>query len=441
MKKYVLLLLGFVFPVGASINPAGQLVTRFGDNGTATLSLAGNITFNDIAIDSQQRIIVVGSLQDTGALVVRFLPTGELDISFNGVGYKTFFYNNTNDQAFSISLLGNVIYVGCYNGAGGTFGFVASFNDDGSFNQSWGTQGIFHFSTPSMRLLFNINVQSNGKVLVCGAQSDFLGHLARINAVGSALDTTFNATGTPGYQTITGYAALNFVVANNDSIYVVVSDNVNSAVYAFTQTGFVDTSYHGTGVSQIFADCSLDFIVIQSNGKILLAGNDQTYAIVKRLTTAGLLDTSFGQAGTVIVDPGLTAGFMVTIDDSFFVVSNFILDAEFFYYVKAYTSNGSTMTTFGHAGAIRLDSMTDNASSIVSAQYGTIVIGGNNATSGILQEYTQYNPGQVGFTDTSLSLVPNTLGESTIAVTPVYRVPVTNQELLPAYVRTGLTGF
>lgn len=445
LKKIFIVVFTVVFSAGASVNPAGQLVTRFGVNGTATLSLTeGSVQLNNVVVDSLQRIIVVGKVTSVGALVARFTPTGQLDTTFNTVGYRIFTSNGSDDRATCVGVLGNIIYVGCYGNVVDNL-FVTSFTETGAFNPSWGVNGTYAFNIASatQKRLTSLLVQQDGKLVIGGSLDSPNGFVARINSTGTALDTDFNANGTAGYQVLTNYFVVPFLMFfSNQRIGVVANDQNNSVVYVFTPAGIADTTFNSTGRSDVMSGLVMNSILIQSTGYIIIAGPDNTgqpSVLAKRLTPTGQVDTTFGVSGTATLLTRATcySAAMASVDNNFFVglfgIGTGVIA------VVGMSSNGSINTSFGNAGLANL-SITPYALS--SSLDGTMLSVGHDFTNGYIQQFTQYDTGQVGFTNSSTSVSSSSSSSGyVVGVAPVYKVPVTNTDVLPDYVRAGLLGF
>ena len=142
------------------------------------------------------------------------------------------------------------------------FSIANSFSQDGSFDNTFGTNGIVRFGINGQNVSAESAVlQSDGKLVVCGYafnvvtyNSDFM--LARFNTDGS-FDNTFGNNG------------------------IVITD---------------------IGTSE-----SLNDLAIQSDGKIVVGGNypeSSSDFVVARYNTNGSLDDSFGANGMVITNFG-----------------------------------------------------------------------------------------------------------------------------------------
>jgi uncharacterized delta-60 repeat protein len=176
--------------------------------------------------------------------------------------------------------------------------YLARVNTDGSLDPSFAQTG-----TGLNGLVYSLDVQSDGKLLVGGSFSSYNSaatpYIARLNVDGS-LDSSFAGTGTG---------------LNNEVFSLAVQSDGKVLVGGFF------TSYNGTSrpyVARLNADGSLDSsfaqtgtgfgssvtsLVIQSDGKVLVGGNFTSYDSTSRpyfarLNADGSLDPSFAQTGT-----------------------------------------------------------------------------------------------------------------------------------------------
>jgi uncharacterized delta-60 repeat protein len=229
--------------------------------------------------------------------VVRLNPNGTLDTSFNPGGTGT----NDDVEAIVVQSDGKVLIGGqftSYNGTGR--GRIARLNTDGTLD------GTFNpGSGGAAGGVSEIVMQSDGKVVIAGLFEGWNGALrrgiARLNSNGT-LDTSFN-TGTGAYPVYT-------VAMQSDGKVIIAGDF---------------TSYNGIArnkIARLNADGTLDasfdpgagptgypeFMVVQSNGKIVVGGSFVSFNStwpdgIARLNADGTLDPTF--------DPGSGARFYV----------------------------------------------------------------------------------------------------------------------------------
>lgn len=267
----------------ARLTTTGDLDTTFSVDGLKRVDFnGGDDKAKAVTIQSNGRIVIVGSGQSSNAgydfAIARITPTGSMDRSFTSDGRKVISFNrggNMNDQASAVAIQtdGSLVIAGTSTSSAGDGDFaVARVKSNGSMDYTFGMKGRKAFGIDlgagNEDQLKSMALQSDGKIVVGGfaqltAEGDFDFAVARLNVDGS-LDPTFSADG---------------------------KKNI-----AFDVGGTKTDLAHS--------------VVIQSDGKILLAGSamvtnpaNSDFAIA-RLNSDGQLDDSFGTNGikTVLFD-------------------------------------------------------------------------------------------------------------------------------------------
>jgi uncharacterized delta-60 repeat protein len=239
----------------------GSPDNTFDGDGIVKISLVGTDECNSIALQPNGKIVLCGNVTNSAdasksVALVRLNANGTLDTTFDTDG-KVFVGSGAEGKnARSVTVSAGKIYVGGMNNQGG--GFLAmKFNDNGSFDNSFGGDGIVVYSG-IISGAQDVAVQTDGKVVLGGA-------------LGSDM-----------------------------------------AILRFTATGALDNTFSGDGIFTISAPsfAAVNSVIIQSDGKILAGGNfidhlsrgDLTYNNLElfRVTASGELDRSFGADGIFI---------------------------------------------------------------------------------------------------------------------------------------------
>ncbi|MFQ3590922.1 MAG: BACON domain-containing carbohydrate-binding protein, partial [Chloracidobacterium sp.] len=254
-----------------------------------------------VAVQSDGRIVIGGeftSVNGSGrSRIARLNADGSLDTSFNpgsGAGGSLF----PSVFAVAIQSDGRIVIGGdfsTFNGIGRNN--IARLNADGSLDESFnpGT-GIGGGIFPAV---YALAVQADGRILVGGEFTSVNGvgrnNIARLNANG-ALDTTFDPGSgigglSPSVQEIAVQADGRVVVGGQFS-------NVNGVgrnnMARLNSNGSLDTAFNpGSGT-----DDTVQTVVIQSDGKLLIAGfftsvNGIPRGRVARLNPDGTVDSGF----------------------------------------------------------------------------------------------------------------------------------------------------
>ena len=149
-------------------------------------------------------------------------------------------------------------------------------------------------------------LQNDGKILATGtANNRFV--LVRYNTNGT-FDSSFGNNGVVQTNFIFGTGWTNVVVQSDNKIIVSGTDNYKPFVARYNVDGTIDSSFGNNGVQYIVIqgrdNSSMPGMALSADGKILLAGkkpgnvSDPTYIYVIRLNSDGTTDTSFGPDGT-----------------------------------------------------------------------------------------------------------------------------------------------
>jgi uncharacterized delta-60 repeat protein len=244
------------------------------------------------------------------ALEDRTLLSGNpLDPTF-GAGGKVITSFPGQDSAAAVALQsGKVLVVGSYN--------LVRYTSAGMLDSGFGNQGIVHNPTFTARALA---VQSGDKIIVVGygasANLDFV--VARYNANGTP-DGTFGNGGvvTTSFGSIATAAAV--VVQTDGKVLVAGADGGDVALARYNTNGSLDDGgvyditpgdSFGNGGKEIadvnFTVTSSQALALQSDGQILVAGRISNGGIndfaLARLTSTGVLDAGFGNGGVVSTD-------------------------------------------------------------------------------------------------------------------------------------------
>ncbi len=283
----------------------------------------------------------------------------------------------------------------------GTDFAVARYNSNGSLDTSFGSGGavLTNFSGTNDEILFALAIQADGKIIAGGGSGtspkDFNFALARYNSNGS-LDSSFGNNG----LVLTDF--LGFGLADSIQALALQSDGkiiaagttvmngstLNEwAIARYNINGALDTSFGTAGkvVTHVSAT-SNDFmsgVVLQSDGKIVIAGYSSGDFVLARYNTNGSPDTSFGTNGLVVtVSAGSTeaVGSLALQEDGKIVIAG---TSGNDFAVARYNSDGSLDTTFGSTGIVTtaftdlLPSGISSANDLVIRADGKIVLLGN----------------------------------------------------------------
>lgn len=187
------------------LNSDGSYDTDFSTDGVAYYDLNNsNDVFWDLAVQDDGKIVAVGTTENLASekefVVARFNSDGSLDNSFSSGGYTEIDFANLDNDATSIKIHDNQIFVAgkCNNGSLIVM-TCAKLNSDGTMDQSFGSSGkmLIPFYSGSVAGANGICIQPDGKVLLAGyADAGIFKEfaVARLNTDGS-LDISFGTGG------------------------------------------------------------------------------------------------------------------------------------------------------------------------------------------------------------------------------------------------------
>ena len=320
----------------STFGTGGKVVTTFNSNGD---------DLSAIALQADGKIVAAGSIHGTAFLLARFNPNGSLDQTFgnNGNVVTTFGDHTAGAADVVLQADGKIIAVGV-TGAGpyselNDFA-LARYNANGGLDQSFGNGGkvVTHFpgvfNTGSTATC--VALQPDGKVVVGGFYKNestprqFA--LARYNSNGT-LDSTFGQSGRTSGQS---GKVITFVGAGDafaSAIVLQSNGRIVLAGYSYTQghdfslagynpNGALDSTFGNGGfMATDFSGSSDDIayaMTIQSDGKLVVGGRTGHYPEfnfgVARYNSDGQPDQSFGTGGKVATNLGSTdAGYAVAL--------------------------------------------------------------------------------------------------------------------------------
>jgi uncharacterized delta-60 repeat protein len=307
-------------------NTDGSLDTTFDSDGKVTTPIGSpDAVAWDVVLQSDGKIVAAGESYNGSNYdfaVVRYNTDGSLDTTFSSDGKVTTPIASGNDKAYSVVLQGDgkiVVAGASYNGSNNDFA-VLRYNTDGSLDTTFDTDGIqtTALGGATNDYVNSVVVQSDGKIVAAGytfkvTEADFA--IVRYNTNGS-LDTTFDTDGKLTTPIGSGSELANSVVLQSDGKIVAAGYSYNGsdndfAIVRYNTDGSLDSTF-GTGGKLTTpigsGDDNADSVVLQSDGKIVVAGDsgngsNSDFAVL-RYNSGGSLDTTFGTGGKVTTPIG-----------------------------------------------------------------------------------------------------------------------------------------
>jgi uncharacterized delta-60 repeat protein len=184
----------------ARYNVDGSLDPTFGTGGQVTLPLAQPFAVRDVALQPDGKLVIAGTYEPPGNFdfgLVRLLPSGAADPSFDGDGLVTSDFGGTESGRSVVVLGDGRLVLGGDRSTTGTDFALVRYLADGSLDTTFGTGGLATADSGANEVADQLIQLPNGKLLVGGWTNntnaqDFL--LARFQPDG-ALDTSFGTGG------------------------------------------------------------------------------------------------------------------------------------------------------------------------------------------------------------------------------------------------------
>jgi uncharacterized delta-60 repeat protein len=378
-----------------------QFDPTFGTNGIITFDFGG--AFDDIegiSIAPDGKIYASGTGGTSNRFAVaRLTSGGQLDGSFSGDG-KLIIGASAGSGAVQ-GLDGGKVLLGVPRLTPSPSGYQAiKLNNDGSFDSTFGTDGVGFIQTGSQVGIKDLMVQPDGKVLIAG--HDFFSDgwnfvLARFNADGTP-DSTFGTNGRvitdfsrPAIQNPTDRSET-FLLQPDGKILAggfsatTSAESTGNRIHAIARylpDGSLDSTF-GSGGKQTFTFDTGSFqselvggLALQPDGKILGTSNGGSTTALFRLNSNGSVDNTFGTGGRIIAptgsawrDPGPilldNQGRILLGDSGKFAVTRLLPD-------------GALDATFGTSGTLTMNVGTVQGSAVTDMEFdvaGNLVVGG-----------------------------------------------------------------
>ncbi len=272
----------------------GDLDCGFGSGGTLNLNLASVEAARDVGLQSDGRIVTMGSLSGQIRLT-RFLANGTLDTSFAGSGTVLHAFAGSNEfMAMRLDSQDRIVVTGSIDNPDSDV-FVSRFTASGAVDTSFGGGDGW--------LSFDFDTLTNG--------------VGRDGVMAVAIDASDRIV-------VAGFIDANGNVFN--------PSNADQAIARVTQAGLLDTSFGGgdglalAGSPGANRDDDARSVAIDSLGRIAVAGgtsfgnasnNGPRSTMIARWTAGGVLDPTFDGDGVLILDLSQSGGDDFGVDVAF----------------------------------------------------------------------------------------------------------------------------
>jgi uncharacterized delta-60 repeat protein len=281
----------------ARLNANGTLDTTFGTNGTVITRLGGYGRATTVKIQPNGRIVVGGSGDGGYFTLLRYLSNGTLDNSFSGDGMLTTFNGNVGSSVLNDLVIqpdGKILVAGeiqlFTSGKYPTALLIARFNTNGTRDTTFGTNGRVVTSAMQQRTGQRLSLLSDGSFYAGGNEVTYQSYSFRsqmaLSRFTSSGQLVFQKVVTPFTQSYgpdpasigTVYFTLNSILVQPDG-RVVMSGSAGFllGIVRLNSDGTDDTSFGGDGRSQFRLPATGQYlgadVIRQTNGRLVMVGS------------------------------------------------------------------------------------------------------------------------------------------------------------------------
>ncbi len=291
-----------------AIADPGDLDPAFGGGtGHTSAVVTGNQDGVDVVVRPSGKVVVVSS----GGTIVQFLANGNPDPDF-GTGGVVHTPGSVEIRAVALDAAGNVVLAGSM----GNDVFVERFLPSG--DPDTGFAGVGSITTHFSRLAYgaDVAVGPHGRIVVVGGLGlDTSRFLVIRYLPGGARDPNFSGDGSASTTILGNDSAEGVAIANDGTVVAAGSaaapgDGPRSfGIVRYHPNGHLDRTFSGDGkaTAQVGSTSDGDSVLLQPDDRIVVGGSffhpGIDWALV-RFTVAGRLDHSFGGDGKVTTSFG-----------------------------------------------------------------------------------------------------------------------------------------
>lgn len=168
----------------------GNIDTTFANHGIYTVSTSPLYRITKIALDNASKHYIIGlfevSFSDSNYELMQLQLTGQVDSSFGNNGYLVLdFGGNDRLSDFEYDTNNNLILCGRSNDTSSYYHLLTSIDETGTIDTTFGDNGIIKVNFEKNEHFGNMNLQSDGKILLTGStlqsanQDIFIGRIFR----------------------------------------------------------------------------------------------------------------------------------------------------------------------------------------------------------------------------------------------------------------------
>jgi len=355
----------------------GDLDPTFGNGGTVVTDFNnGTDWLSRIAVQPDGKIVAIGDTHPSNKFALaRYNPDGTLDATFGNGGKVITVIANVRESAAGLLILpnGKIMISGSIDlpsSSDSSFA-ILRYNSDGSLDTTFGNGGIVTTNVgPDDDQAYRLALQSDGKIVAAGRKGIFFyptdqrkGNvaLARYNPDGS-LDPTFGNGGittTDFGQGLESYA-LALIIQPDGRIIIAGESSYEFLVARYNPNGMLDTTFGNGGYRLANFSSNWDGAtdaVLQPDGKIILVGWAEVNSpydsfALARFNSDGSFDQSFGNGGKVLMVNRGDLNAAVLQSDGKLIALGISNSTNSGFQLLRFDVNGSLDTTFGNGGTV-----------------------------------------------------------------------------------------
>jgi uncharacterized delta-60 repeat protein len=384
-----------------AIGAPGDLDPTFGSSGKRLTAFSRSVELYSVALQPDGKIVAAGTIGDeeTGDFALaRYRPDGTLDRSFSRDGKVIVAFGPGSDQAHAVAVQpdGRIVAVG-YVQSGSDYDLaLVRFLPNGRLDRTFDGDGKVRTSVADYAIAHAVALQPDGKIVVGATVRDapFSFAAFRYRPNGS-LDSGFGPAGNGRVVTSfgPGTSGVAAVILQPDRKIVLaggadVGGNRDFALARYFPNGALDVGFGSGGkVTTPIGAATFEYatsVALQADSKIVAAGETQggenSFALV-RYTASGVPDPSFGTDGKVTTSlaPGYdTAGGVAVQPNGMILAAGYTVLAPGRFGIVRYTTAGTLDPSFGTGGIVTptLGPGSSTAKAIDVRPDGRILVGG-----------------------------------------------------------------
>lgn len=303
--------------------PNGKVDSSFAIHGRIEQVFTGyeSPTSSSVIIRADGKIIVSGNASSNSVsatqsdfIVVRYLPDGSIDKTFNGTGYQSIDLYPTwsgQDYCFGAALQADDKILLC--GSGADEFAIVRLKENGMVDSSFGNNGIYRKSYGNYGSYFRrIAVRANGKI-IAGGVADFGGTddrfcLLQLMPNGQP-DSSFGVNGLAEISPASGGIVHDMAVQPDGKVILLGRDVFTGGVMVrFNIDGSPDSTFGANGIAEIISPKGVagpEQIELSADGHLYIAGHIYVNKYFEdvffvKCNNNGTIDSSFVGGGLVL---------------------------------------------------------------------------------------------------------------------------------------------